>query len=202
MAILVKRMRLQCHIHLPFSICNSDLRALSPRNLICPWRIRSLSTPPLRKSSGQEGWAEYLAGLTQTADATTWTYGWYRLHQQPDPTPDDSVYNGQLLFGCFSFAIRETTIIRPHFIKNDFPGLHPLSAGRVAMRKYDSNGCWLTFTSMCRLLELWLAIRGYIIWRLTEDCTHPPIRATWRLTRMTNFNFLRFGANALIMIGM
>ena len=89
------------------------------------------------KILGREGWAEYMAGLTQTADATTWTYEWYRLHQQPDPTPDDSMYNGQPLFGCFSFAVRGTTIIRPLFIKNDLPGLHPLSAGRAAVRQSE-----------------------------------------------------------------
>jgi hypothetical protein len=89
------------------------------------------------KSFGADGWAEYLAGLTYAADATTWTYTWYRAHQQPDPTPHDSHYDGHPQFGCFSFAVRETTIIRPTFIKNDLPGLRPLSAGRAAVRQNE-----------------------------------------------------------------
>jgi hypothetical protein len=89
------------------------------------------------KIFGAAVWIEYLAGLTHAADATTWTYAWYRAHQQPDPTPDDSQYNGNPLFGCFSFAVRETTIIRPVFFKNDLPGLRPLSAGRAAVRKHE-----------------------------------------------------------------
>jgi hypothetical protein len=89
------------------------------------------------KSFGAEGWAEYLAGVTHAADATTWTYAWYCAYQQPDPTPDDSEYNGNPLFGCFSFTVRETTIIRPMFVKNDLPGMRPLSAARAAVRQNE-----------------------------------------------------------------
>ncbi|MEP7188938.1 MAG: hypothetical protein ABI901_07115, partial [Roseiflexaceae bacterium] len=41
------------------------------------------------------------------------------------------------LFGCFYFVLRDASIIRPHFIPNDLPGMHPLSRARVAIRRAE-----------------------------------------------------------------
>jgi hypothetical protein len=82
-------------------------------------------------------WDDYLACLRQTPDATNCTYQWYCIHQHPDPKPHDSHYDGHPLFGCFYFVLRDTCIIRPHFIQNDLPGMHPLSRARIAARRAE-----------------------------------------------------------------
>jgi hypothetical protein len=89
------------------------------------------------KSFDSGAWADYVAGLHQASDATTWTYQWYCNHQQPDPQPHDSQYDAHPLFGCFYFVLRNADIIRPHFIKNDLPGMRPLSQARVAVRRAE-----------------------------------------------------------------
>src|SRR6266540_6388281 len=68
------------------------------------------------KSFDSGAWIDFLAGVHQAPDATTWIYEWYRAHQQPDPKPHDSHYDGHPLFGCFYFVLRDAHIIRPHFI--------------------------------------------------------------------------------------
>jgi hypothetical protein len=88
----------------------------------------------LTKSFDSGAWADYVVGLSQASDATTWTYQWYCNHEQPDPQPHDTQYDGHHLFGCFYFVLRDAGIIRPHFIKNDLPGMRPLSHAHVAVR--------------------------------------------------------------------
>jgi hypothetical protein len=89
------------------------------------------------KSFDSGAWVDFLAGLHQAPDATTWAYEWYRAHQQPDPKPHDSQYDGHPLFGCFYYVLRDAHIIRPHFIQNDLPGMRPLSRARVAVRQAE-----------------------------------------------------------------
>jgi hypothetical protein len=89
------------------------------------------------KAFDSGAWADYVAGLRQASDASTWTYQWYCNHHQPDPQPHDSHYDGHPLFGCFYFVVRDAGIIRPHFIKNDLPGMRPLSHTRVAIRQTE-----------------------------------------------------------------
>lgn len=88
-----------------------------------------------RVSFGTDDWPVYSAGLEQTNDPVSWTYQWYLDHRGVDPKPDDSTYEGHPLFGCLYFSVRDATVIRPHFIKNDFPGLRPLSRARIAVRQ-------------------------------------------------------------------
>ena len=89
------------------------------------------------KSFDSGVWVDFLAGFHQAPDATTWAYEWYRAHQQPDPQPHDSHYDGHPLFGCFYYVLRDAHIIRPHFIQNDLPGIRPLSRARVAVRQAE-----------------------------------------------------------------
>ncbi|MEM8535896.1 MAG: hypothetical protein AAGF95_34030, partial [Chloroflexota bacterium] len=71
------------------------------------------------------------------SDATEWTYQWYLARRSPDAEPHDSSYHGNPLFGCFYFAVRDATIIRPHFISNDLPGMRPLSQERLDVRRAE-----------------------------------------------------------------
>ncbi len=90
------------------------------------------------KSFGRDGWDQYIAGLEQSADPTDWTYQWYWDHREPAPTPQDSSFAGHALFGCFYYVLRdEGRVIRPHFLKNDLPGLSPLGRERLAVRQAE-----------------------------------------------------------------
>jgi hypothetical protein len=84
----------------------------------------------------------YLAGLQAAADATEWAYQWDLLQRAPGPQPDDQLLYGRALFGCFHYSVHndrqgEATVIRPHFIKNDRPGLHALGRERLATRRAE-----------------------------------------------------------------
>ena len=96
----------------------------------------------LTRSIAIEHRAEYLAGLQVAPDPTEWTYQWHRAQRVPGPQPDDSTLYGRALFGCFHYSVRNDrtghgTIIRPHFIKNDRPGLHALGQERLAVRRAE-----------------------------------------------------------------
>ena len=106
------------------------------------------------KSFDSGAWADFLAGFTQATDATTWTYEWYCTHHQPDPKPHDPQYDGHPLFGCFYFVVRDACIIRPHFIKNDLPGMRPLSHARVAVRRAELSHM-MANTSSRRVRTQW-----------------------------------------------
>ena len=88
-------------------------------------------------SFGADDWAHYIAGLEQASDPTTWTYHWYLDRCEPEPMPTDTHYYGQPLFGCFYYYVREGTVIRPHFTKNDLPGMRPLSQDRMDVRQNE-----------------------------------------------------------------
>lgn len=96
----------------------------------------------LTKSIALEHREEYLAGFLVAADPTEWTYQWHTAQRAPGPQPDDSLLYGRALFGCFHYSVRNDrqgngTIIRPHFIKNDQPGLHALGRERLAVRRAE-----------------------------------------------------------------
>lgn len=84
-------------------------------------------------------WQSFVADLNQTPDPATWMYQIFILrhaHEQP-LQPDDAHYYGYPLFGCFYFLVRDTSTIRPHFVKNDMPGMRPLSHIRAATRRAE-----------------------------------------------------------------
>lgn len=90
------------------------------------------------KSFGEDDWPQYIAGLAQSHDPVEWTYQWYLPRCDPEPGPDDQSYDGHGLFGCFYYTLREAgTVIRPHLIKNDLPGMRPLSRERFAIRREE-----------------------------------------------------------------
>lgn len=89
------------------------------------------------KSFGLSDWSDYIAGLGSTTDATEWTYQWYLARRSPDAEPHASLYHGNPLFGCFYFVVRDDTVIRPHFINNDLPGIRPLSRERLDGRRAE-----------------------------------------------------------------
>jgi hypothetical protein len=78
-------------------------------------------------------WAVFAEGLTKADHPASYAANWYSAHRDPDPAPDDTVFHGRPLFGCFYCIVRDETVIRPHFIKNDRDE-RPLSASRMAAR--------------------------------------------------------------------
>lgn len=89
------------------------------------------------KSFGDVDWAAYCTGLAQAADRAEWTYQWYLPRRDRDPTPDDLTFYDHPLFGCFYYVVRDETIIRPHFVKNEQPGMRPLSRERQVVRQAE-----------------------------------------------------------------
>jgi hypothetical protein len=81
-------------------------------------------------------WPAFAAGIAQTEDIAAYTYQWYLADHDADPSPKDTVFHGRQLFGCFYYIVRDQTIIRPHFIKNDRDG-SPLSAKRMEARRAE-----------------------------------------------------------------
>lgn len=95
-------------------------------------------------SFGADDWAQYIAGLEQASDPTAWTYQWYLDRRDLEPAPTDTEFYGHPLFGCFYYNIRDGIVIRPHFIKNDLPGMRPLSRARMDVR-HDELRCMFTY---------------------------------------------------------
>lgn len=89
------------------------------------------------KSFGREDWEVYSAGVERAADPAEWTYQWYLARRSADPTPDDLTFYDHPLFGCFYYVVRDGTIIRPHFIQNEWPGVRPLSRARLGVRQAE-----------------------------------------------------------------
>lgn len=81
-------------------------------------------------------WEAFAAELAAADDVVDAVYRWSQTHADPDPRPGDATYVGRPLFGCFYYVIRDETVIRPHFIKNDAHG-HPLSRARLPQRQAE-----------------------------------------------------------------
>jgi hypothetical protein len=83
-----------------------------------------------------DDWAVFMAGFDGATNKLNWTYQWYMTRHSDTPalTPDATTYYDHPLFGCFYFIVRDTTIIRPHFVNNDLPGARPLSRARKDAR--------------------------------------------------------------------
>jgi hypothetical protein len=82
---------------------------------------------------GRGAWDAFAEGLARADDPLDYTERWYHVHRDPDPAPGDAEFHGRPLFGCFYYVVRDETIIRPHFIKND-PHGGPLSRARLPAR--------------------------------------------------------------------
>jgi hypothetical protein len=88
----------------------------------------------LTKTAFDSGsWEEYTAGLPASDDIAAYTYVWYLTHKAPEVTPETAYFLERPLFGCFYYTVRDTTVIRPHFLKNDAVG-SPLSRARMGNR--------------------------------------------------------------------
>ncbi len=89
--------------------------------------------------AGMDDWHACMAALEYAPDALEWVYQCYlaRREREPEPTPDDTAFYGHPLFGCFYYIVRDTTIIRPHFVKNDLPGMRPLRHDRLLVRRAE-----------------------------------------------------------------
>jgi hypothetical protein len=87
----------------------------------------------------EDDWGAYAAALAQSADPLELTYQIYleRRGDEPAPQPGDTSYGEYPLFGCFYYAVRDETTIRPHFINNDHPGVRPLGRERADARRDD-----------------------------------------------------------------
>ena len=86
-----------------------------------------------------DDWEACMAALERAPDALDWIYRCYltRREHEPELTPGDTEFHGYPLFGCFYYLVRDTTIIRPHLIKNDLPGMRPLSRERQTVRRAE-----------------------------------------------------------------
>ncbi|MEN9937566.1 MAG: hypothetical protein RLZZ387_4145 [Chloroflexota bacterium] len=89
-----------------------------------------------RSAVRREAWPAFAAGLTEAEDAAAYTYQWYLGDHDPDPQPGDTQFHGRPLFGCFYYLVRDETVIRPHFIKNDQTA-SPLSRARAEVRRAE-----------------------------------------------------------------
>jgi hypothetical protein len=82
---------------------------------------------------GSGTWGAFAEGLAAADNLLGYTERWYHAHRDPDPAPGDAEFHGRPLFGCFYYVVRDETIIRPHFIKND-PHGGPLGRARMPAR--------------------------------------------------------------------
>ncbi len=87
------------------------------------------------KTLEHRDWQEFAETVVRVPHATEWIYQYYLEQRLPDPTSEDTKYEGNPLFGCFTYRVRDTTIIRVHFMKNDGLSTHPLSRERMEARK-------------------------------------------------------------------
>ena len=89
--------------------------------------------------TGMDDWRACMAALERAPDALEWIYQCYldRHQHELEPAPGDTEFHGRPLFGCFYYIIRDTSIIRPHLIKNDPPGMRPLSQARIVVRRAE-----------------------------------------------------------------
>jgi hypothetical protein len=89
--------------------------------------------------NGTEDWHACMTALERAPNALDWIYQRYlaRREQEPEPAPDDTLFYGHPLFGCFYYIVRDSSIIRPHFVKNDLPGVRPLSQDRLMVRRAE-----------------------------------------------------------------
>ena len=84
----------------------------------------------------ENSWDSFAQAFVLANDPLELTYQIYADHSanEPIPKPDDTLFLGRPLFGCFYYAVRDTTIINPHFINNDLPEMRPLSQARQSAR--------------------------------------------------------------------
>ena len=89
--------------------------------------------------TGMDDWRVCMATSERAPDALEWIYQCYlaRRDQEPEPDPNDTEFYGHPLFGCFYYIVRDTSIIRPHFVKNELPNLRPLRHDRVMVRRAE-----------------------------------------------------------------
>jgi hypothetical protein len=81
-------------------------------------------------------WDAFATDIAAATDVAHDTDQWYFRGRDPDPTPDDTDFHGRPLFGCFYYIVRDETVIRPHFVKNDRHA-RPLSADRAHVRRSE-----------------------------------------------------------------
>jgi hypothetical protein len=86
-----------------------------------------------------DDWRMCMTALEHTSNDLDWIYQCYlaRRGHEPAPAPTDTTFYGNPLFGCFYYIVRDSTIIRPHFVKNDLPGMRPLREDRIAARRLE-----------------------------------------------------------------
>lgn len=82
-----------------------------------------------------EEWPSIVPALLEVDDLAAALHAEYERRRQPDPQPGDVSFHGRPLFGCFSYVVREGSIIRPHFVTNDLPGFRPPGTDRISARQ-------------------------------------------------------------------
>ncbi|WP_437303400.1 hypothetical protein [Sorangium sp. So ce388] len=79
-----------------------------------------------------ESWRAYSAGLKAATDSREWTYRFYLKNGEANTAPDV-----RATFGCFSYAVLGSDVVRLHFRNTDPDGCSPLSASRVEQRRAE-----------------------------------------------------------------
>ena len=85
----------------------------------------------------EESWEFFAHAFVHAHDQLELTYQIYveRSVNEWIPKPDDAKYRDWPLFGCFYYAVHDTTTIRTHFINNDLPRMRPLTQARQFARR-------------------------------------------------------------------
>ncbi|WP_437959551.1 hypothetical protein WME76_07765 [Sorangium sp. So ce119] len=79
-----------------------------------------------------ELWRAYSAGLKTATDGREWTYRFYLEGGEANTAPAV-----RATFGCFSYAVLDSDVVRLHFHNTDPEGCSPLSASRVEHRRAE-----------------------------------------------------------------
>lgn len=99
--------------------------------------LRDYTTAARSLGVSDEGWPSIASALLAADDLVAALHAEYERRRTPDPRPGDTTFYGRPLFGCFSYLVRDDTIIRLHFVANDLPGHRPLGRERVAARRAE-----------------------------------------------------------------
>ena len=85
----------------------------------------------------EDSWDAFANEFMHASDPVELAYHVYAENNADEhiPAPDDSEFLGRPLFGCFYYVVRDTTIINPHYLNNDLPGMRPLSRARQTARR-------------------------------------------------------------------
>lgn len=117
-------------------------------------------TPVAVNIRAEGDWGHVAGQIERGDDPLSAIYQLYleRCGDERLPQPDDALYHGYPLFGCFFFNMRDELTISTHFLSNDLPGTRPLGHERLAARQDDLRRM---FTLIYHALPQATTVRGH-----------------------------------------